>query len=66
MRTLYVIVERNEAGQPRVDSYSGGGGDIYDTRSEALEILDCTRQEMKSVGRPDTYALATLVIEEGV
>lgn len=61
----YVVVEFNQAsGQPRVDSYSGyGGGDIYD-RSEAEEILECTRAEMGKSGRGETYALAELRIVE--
>ena len=60
----YVVVEFNQAsGLPKVDSYSGFGGDIYD-RPEADEILACTRAETAAGLRRETYALAELRLVE--
>lgn len=60
----YVIVEWNQASrQPRVSSYHESG-DIFRERDEALLILGCTRAEMKTVGRLETYDLGEVRIVE--
>lgn len=60
----YVVVEWNQAsGQPRVSSYHESG-DVFRERDEALLILGCTRAEMKSVGRRETYDLGEVRIVE--
>lgn len=47
---------------PRVDTYSGGCGDIYTTREEAEDILFLTRVCMKQHRPLDRYELAELRI----
>lgn len=55
----YVVVEFNQAsGQPRVDSYSGFGGDIYRDKVEAEQILEDTRFTASRSPRRETYVLA--------
>lgn len=68
-RGMYVVVEWDRvSGLPSVSTYSGFGGDIYDSREEAEEFQLYTRAERAertSVGQPQRYAVARLELVSG-
>lgn len=57
----FCIVCYEGSGDEYVSSYSGGSGDIYESREEAEEMLYCTRVEMAQYRPSDRYELFELV-----
>lgn len=55
---MYVVLEYNQAsGMPRVYDT-----DIHDTEQEANGVADYAREQLKSSGRREPYAIAELML----